>query len=520
MPPQPSTPARGRSPSPRPTGTAAKSRSATPQKKAATNARSATPPPAKKVGAATPPVKKATPSKKASPGAAAASKHKTSPAGATAESKRPPRAEAASSSSSFKKGPQAPSASSSSFKKGPQAVPLSSARHEEAEEAEASAKLAALPPALAKWIRPAPSKHGKAYAARINDLFGSRRSCGELLFLTEPCELAITIDAAHDHTTLSALQILRLVDVVGLKRNGARRPPDLEPSLKMQMGDELTLRALPHVLSTVAVSKGGKVVLAPKHARDKLARQVRAERAALLAAAEALQAKLLPLVRLRLGELRERTRMRVAATRLQCAWRGRHDRSALRPLIEGKRARKRAAQLRSRKLLACLLHQQHLLPVYTETRLSGDEEAARVAEAQAARGEWRARHGVVAAWYASATALAKGHATALNRTIAAAPESTKRKLSARRLARSPLSLLRGDPMELTVAVDQSGNNLTVKGLMLPKTLTYTKVTVNGKVVVAKRPAPSTPPRSYRATPSRSGGCPTTLPPSPRCEATG
>ena len=98
-------------------------------------------------------------------------------------------------------------------------------------------------------------------------------SNGELLFLTEPCELAITIDAAHDHTTLSALQILRLVDVVGLKRNGARRPPDLEPSLKMQMGDELTLRALPHVLSTVAVSKGGKVVLAPKHARDKLARQ-------------------------------------------------------------------------------------------------------------------------------------------------------------------------------------------------------------------------------------------------------
>ena len=185
------------------------------------------------------------------------------------------------------------------------------------------------------------------------------------------------------------------------------------------------------------MSKGGKVVLAPKHARDKLARQVKAERSALLGAAEALQAKLLPLVRLRMGELRERNRLRVAATRLQCAWRGRHERSAMRPLIEGLRARKRAARLRSRKLLACLIHQQHLLPVYSEVRLSGDEEAHRVAEALASRQQWRAEHRVVAAWYASVATLAKGHAAALNRTVAAAPESAKRKLSARRLARSP-----------------------------------------------------------------------------------
>ena len=337
------------------------------------------------------------------------------------------------------------------------------------------------------WVKPAPGKYAKAYASRINDLFGGQRSVGELLFLTEQTELGVCIDAAFDHSTLSALSIMRVVEVVSIKRAGARRPPDVEPSTKVQMGDELMLRATPHVLSTVAVSKGGKVVLAPKPTREKLSRQVKAERCALLGAAEALQSKVLPLVRSRLGFIREQKRMRAAAMRMQCVWRGHKERRAMWPKVEGQRARKKAAKLRSRKLLAGLIHQQHLAPVYVETKLEPEAEASRAASAKEARQRWREANPVVAGWYAEQSALAKAHSGALNRAIAAAPESTKKKLSARRLARSPLNLLLSSGVELTAAVDQSGNNVTVKGLMLPKTLSVSKVTVNGKIVVAKRP---------------------------------
>lgn len=355
------------------------------------------------------------------------------------------------------------------------------------EDAAAAARLATLPPALVKWVGPAPGKHAKAYASRINDLFGGQRSVGELLFLTEPTQLNVCIEAAFDHSTLSALQIMRLVDIVAINRKGARRQPDIEASTKVQMGDELTLRAAPHVLAAVAMSKGGKLVLAPKPTREKLSRQIKAERTALLAAAEALQAKVLPLVRARLGAIRELNRLRAAVTRLQCAWRGRRDRQALGPKLEGQRARKRAAKLRSKKLLAGLIHQQHLEPVYTESRLDAEAEAERVAAAREVRTRWREANGVVAGWYEQLATVSKAHTGALNRAVAAAPESTKKKLSARRLARTPLNLLLSSGVELTAAVDQSGNNMTVKGLGLPKVLNVSKVTVNGKVVVAKRP---------------------------------
>ena len=123
---------------------------------------------------------------------------------------------------------------------------------------------------------------------------------------------------------------------------------------------------------------------------------------------------------------------------------------------------------------------------YVETKLEPEAEASRAASAKEARQRWREAN----PWWRmvrGAVGARKGHSGALNRAIAAAPESTKKKLSARRLARSPLNLLLSSGVELTAAVDQSGNNVTVKGLMLPKTLSVSKVTVNGKIVVAKRP---------------------------------
>ena len=107
----------------------------------------------------------------------------------------------------------------------------------------------ALPPALAKWVKPAPGKYAKAYASRINDLFGGQRSVGELLFLTEQTELGVCIDAAFDHSDASALSIMRVVEVVSIKRAGARRLPMSSPPPKCRWAMSL-LRATPRPLNS------------------------------------------------------------------------------------------------------------------------------------------------------------------------------------------------------------------------------------------------------------------------------
>ena len=436
-------PARGRSASPRSNAKtpAAKSAKATPTKQPKpTGSRSSTP--AKR----SPPA--GSPSKKPAAAKAAGATKKSPPGGTKKPPLAPPLAKPLRSAAASKE------LSADSLR--------SAASNATVDDEAAAAKIAALPAALASWVKPKAGKVAVTYAARINALFsGQQRSVGELLFLTEPADLAVGIDAAHDHSTLSALQIMRLVEVTAIKRPGARRPPDVEPATKVQMGDELVLRALPHVLASVAVPKQGKVVLAAKHARDKLARQVKNERAALLGAAEALQRRVLPLVRLKLSAVREKNKVQRAATRLQSAWRGKLRRREISPMVDAQRARKRAAKLRSKKLLAGLVNQVHHEPVYTETRLEREEEAERFAEAQARRQEWRQAHPVVASWYESASVTSKAHSGSLNKTLAAAPEAAKKKLSARRLAKSPLNLLFSHGVEATALVDQSGNNLTV-----------------------------------------------------------
>lgn len=319
----------------------------------------------------------------------------------------------------------------------------------------------------------------RAYAARINKIFGGSRSAAALLLNTQSVELVIEIDAAHDHSTLSALQLGRTVEVVSVRRPKAREPllDITQTSVKVQQGDQLTLRGAAHVLAGVAIQKGGKLVLAPRLTRAKLAPQIRGERAALLAAADALHKRLLPLMRARAAEGRARRIECNAASKLQALVRGRSVRGTHAGLIEAHRARVRAARLRSRKLLVSMLRAQHNGPICPAACFT--KPTAEALEASAvSRAEWAAQPANAAKVlrFTHMASMSRSHVGALGRYMGAAPESRK----LRPLPWSALRLLQRQPVELTTTIDKRANNGTVGSLQLPRSVAVVGMRINGR----------------------------------------
>ena len=341
--------------------------------------------------------------------------------------------------------------------------------------------------ALALWSRAAPGAAAKLYASRINRLFGWSHSPAALLFNTKPADLVVHIDASHDHATLSALAIGRGVTVVAIKRPNSRVALlDVVPSVKVAMGDQMTLRAPPHVLVALATLKAGRPVLAPRHARNALAPIVRAERQTMMAAAEALQKRLTPLMRTRAEESRLHARAQHMAARLQAVWRGVQLRRSTAGLLELHRSLRKAAKLRSRRLLASMLRAQHDAPICTAACFAPSSEEVRAEDAMKRRA-WESEHAALAMQYAQYAAMARSHTTTVNKFVAAAPEARSSKMVKKVLPWSPLGVLLAPSLELTTTIDKRGNNATVGALRLPTdTLSVTRLRVNNRSIAAPK----------------------------------
>lgn len=346
----------------------------------------------------------------------------------------------------------------------------------------------------------------RSFAARINKVFGWSRSAASLLLDGGAYDLVVHIDAAHDNSTLSALQLTRAVEVAMVRRPKAREPLlGVASSIKVQQGDELKLRGAPHVLAGIATHKNGKLVLAPRMVRGKLGPVIRVERASLLAAAEFLHRRLLPRMRARAEEGKARRLAYRAAARLQAARRGQTLRRSHAGLLEAHRARVKAARLRSRKLLASLLRAQYQAPLCTAACFAPPTAEALEASAEARRA-WVALGGaevaVAAARYSQLAGLARSHAASLNRYLGAAPEARKLLKPAagaataaaagsggggsQSQARSILGLLTCGPVELTATIDRRGNNSTVGGLLLPRSVGVVRLRINGRQLAAPK----------------------------------
>jgi hypothetical protein len=352
-----------------------------------------------------------------------------------------------------------------------------------ADDGEAAA-VARMPLAL---TRGAPGAAAKAYAARINKLLGGERSAAALLVDSAPASLACAIDASHDHSTLSALGIPRSVEVVEIRRPGARVASlSVAGATKVAMGDVLTLRAPPHVLAAVALIKQPKATptLAPRHAREKLTAQIKTERALLLAAATALQAQLLPLVRRQLSVAHTRSRERAAATRLQAVRRGQLLRRSVSGLLELHRSRQKAARLRGRRLMASMLKAQHEAPLCSKACFVPPTPEQR-SLSSARRAVWIAQpaNAASAAQYAKLAATAKSHCGTLSRHAGAAPEARKLKHA---LPWAPLRLLAAPSLELTATLDKRANHSTVGVLALPSTVRVVHLRVNNRSMAAPK----------------------------------
>lgn len=350
---------------------------------------------------------------------------------------------------------------------------------------EALAPSAATNKMLVRLINPkARGAAAKSYATRINKTFGWTQSAAELLFYEKPTELVVVIDAAHDHATVSALQLSRALTLTAIRRPKARKDNvGTTASQKVEMGDELVLRGLPYHLAGVAVLKSKQLVLAPRHARDKAAPTIRAERQSLIAAAEALQARLLPMVHVKAEANRAKKRTRDAIVRLQSVRRGQLLRRSTASLLEAHRAKKRAGKLRSRKLMASLLAACYNEPICTKACFTPtpSEEAA---ESVAQQSAWARAHPALAMRYACQTATCRTHTATFNRYLSAAPEGKRRK-GGEKLPLSPLSCLTTGSLELTAVIDKRGNNMTVSQLQLPKSVVVARLTVNNRSVAVK-----------------------------------
>ena len=353
-------------------------------------------------------------------------------------------------------------------------------------EAPAASPAASKPQGMRAAVIAARGAAAKSYASRINKLFGWSRSAADLLFDAHPAELVLTLDASHDHSTLSALAITKAVDVLSIYRPNARvQHLEVCPSLKVTMGDHMTLRGPVHVLATIATIKGGKPTLAPRPARDKLAPVIRTERQSLMKAAGTLYGSLLPLMMACAEDARIRKMERRAVTLIQATRRGQVLRRAAAGMLQMHRTRNRAAKLRSRRLLASMLRASHEAPVCTSSCFvapTAEELAASAVRRQA----WSHEHANLAIRFAKQASVVRAYCGTLNRYLAAAPEARKMK----ELPWSPLRLLTTKPLELTAKVDKRGNNTTVGALQLPQTLTVVRLCVNSRWIAAPKNATS------------------------------
>ena len=321
-----------------------------------------------------------------------------------------------------------------------------------------------------------------SYAIRVNKTFGWSRSPAELLYHEKPEDLVVQVDAAHDHSTVSALQLSRNITIVAVRRPKSNKSNvGTLPSTKVEMGDELVLRGLPYHLAAVAVEKSKKLVLAPRHDRDKITKEIQRERQALICAAETLKKALVPVVRHKMESIRAKRRIHDAARRLQCVRRGQLQRRETKPMLEAHRATQRAAKLRSRRLMAALLAAVHDEPICTKACFepTAVEEAV---ESLAAQRAWATSHPGLSLRYTTQLATSKAHTASINRYLGAAPEAKKRKPA---LPLSPLGVLSTGALEMTATVDKRVNNMTVGQLALPKSVTVVRTTVNKRTVPVK-----------------------------------
>ena len=321
-----------------------------------------------------------------------------------------------------------------------------------------------------------------SYAIRVNKTFGWNRSPAELLYHEKPEELVVQVDAAHDHSTVSALQLSRNVTLVAVRRPKSNKTNvGTLPSTKVEMGDELVLKGLPYQLAAVAVEKSKKLVLAPRHDRDKITKEIQRERQALICAAETLKKALVPVVRHKMESIRAKRRIHDAARRLQCVRRGQLQRRETKPMLEAHRATQRAAKLRSRRLMAALLAAVHNEPICTKACFE-PTAAEDAIESLAAQRAWATSHPGLSLRYTTQAATSKAHTASINRYLGAAPEAKKRKPA---LPLSPLGVLSTGALEMTATVDKRVNNMTVGQLALPKSVTVVRTTVNKRTVPVK-----------------------------------
>ena len=154
------------------------------------------------------------------------------------------------------------------------------------------------------------ARAAQSYVARINRLLACNRSAASLLFDSSAVDLWVGIDAGYDHFTITSLMLPGYIEVRARRIGNFNGPVavmmsgpaeiDERPygSTMLLQGDELLLRAQPHILAQVAhVAAGGRVVLLSGHARESTAFQVKRERQLLFGASAALKRRLLPNLR-------------------------------------------------------------------------------------------------------------------------------------------------------------------------------------------------------------------------------
>jgi len=324
--------------------------------------------------------------------------------------------------------------------------------------------------AAATTLPAAVSATASEYAARINKLLGWNRSVASLLFETEAAQLTVGVDATHDSSTVSAMKLPRAVELLSLRRPSAgKERGSVPPSMKLAQGDELIMRAVPHVLVQAAVLKCGKVVLAGNYAREQMGVKVKRERQALVAAAEDLQRRLRPYALALYAAANLAEQQALAASRIQGMRLGQLARRKTAPALDVQRNYRKAGRLRAKKLVARI-------------RLDHAPVGADTSEAHVR--EWKTRAQLKQSMrFAKQAATARSHAESLNSCLAAAPEARRH-----RLPLSPLELLFHKDVELTTACagDKGAPPTTAATLLLPRGLMITALTTaNGKSVAAR-----------------------------------
>ena len=324
----------------------------------------------------------------------------------------------------------------------------------------------------------APLASAKAYSTRINRLLGTERSVASLLFDHTSAELWVTIDATHDTSTISALQLPRSVEACALRRTTAGKPVMASSSLKVAQGDEILLRGAPNALVTVAGLKGAKATLLGGHAREGIAQKVRRERQVLTAAAEDLQRRLLPPGWMRIEETRLHQKRNEASVLLQARRRGNLARRSTRGAMRARRAQRVSAKLRARRLRTALLAYYHSLRWASQAQVGLKlDDGGRVAEEVR---EWRTREQLMTSMrYAKQASNARAHAETLCQCLMAAPEFRKRS------APKVLSLLLSPPIQLTALIEPSMHGVSVGALDLPSTVQVVKLSTGGKATALR-----------------------------------